>query len=90
VMPLASEITLAPGTDYALAVKQNSATGLTVLTHDVDNVAHFQANGLDSTCYAAKSTAGASFSAQNSSKRRSAVFFRVSQIDTGKPGFVGG
>lgn len=90
IIPLASEITLAPGTDYALAIKQNSATAITAIWNDVDNASHLQANGLDSTCYAAKSTAGGAFASQNSGKRRAAVWFRISQVDTGKPGIIGG
>ena len=80
-MPLPAEVTLTANTDYAIAIKQNSATAITTIWYDVSDAAHFQANGLDSTCYAAKSTAGAAFSQQNSGKRRGAYWLRLSQIN---------
>lgn len=89
MFPLSSELAIRKNTDYAIAVRQNSATSVTVVHYAVDDVAHFQANGLDSTCYAAKSTAGGAFAAQASSKRRAQFYFRISQIDTGNPGFIG-
>lgn len=78
---LPAEIQLTANTDYFVAIKQNSATGITVLHQDVNSADHLQAIGLDSTCYAAKSTAGAAVVAQNSGKRRCGHYVRLSQID---------
>lgn len=88
VIPLPSELTLTAATDYAVAIKQNSATDLSIQHYSVDATAHLQAAGLDSTCYAAKSTAGGAFAAQNSGKRRAWMHVRVSGTDAG--GAAGG
>ena len=79
--PLPAEITLTANTDYVLATKQNSATAITAIWYDVADAAYFQATGLGSTCYAVKSTAGASFVSQNSGKRRAGHYFRISSIN---------
>lgn len=89
MVPLPAEITLSKNTDYALGVKQNSATNVSIQTWDVSNVAHWQANGLDSGTYAATSTAGAAFSQLNSGKRRMAAFARISSIDVTAAGGSG-
>lgn len=81
--PLPAEVTLSANTAYAVGIKQNAATGMTVCYSDFAAAGHMQANGLDSTCYAAKSTGGAAFSAQNSGLRRSMFSVRISQLDSG-------
>lgn len=78
---LPAEVSLSKNTAYAAGLKQNSATGITIYWNDVAAAAQHQANGLDSNTYAAKSSAGASFSAQNSSLRRMVCFVRISSID---------
>lgn len=74
---------LTVGTDYAVGVKQTTAGAITILQRDVDNAAHFKASGLGAECYAANSTAAATFAAQNSGKRRYNVWVRLSALDDG-------
>lgn len=83
---LPTPLALTAGTNYALAVKQNSASSLTVQWSDVNATGEWVANGIGPEVYAAKSTAGGAFAAQNSSKRRAAFWFRVSAIDSGVAG----
>lgn len=83
---LPNEITLTANIPYAVAMKQNSAGALTPQAIDVDDISYWQANGLDSTCYAAASTAGAAFVKQNNASgtagaRRAEMYFRISQIN---------
>lgn len=77
------EIALTASTAYAIAMKQNSATALTVPYWDVNATGHQQVNGLDANCFCVKSTAGAAFASQNSGKRRAAMWMRVSSIEDG-------
>ena len=46
--------------------------------------------GLDATCYAANSTGGATFVAQNSGLRRYLICMRVSAVDDGTGGAASG
>lgn len=80
---LATPRTLTIGTDYVVGVKQTSATAITVIYYDVNTAAHFKPNGMGAECYAANSTAGATFSQQNSGKRRYLVWARISALDDG-------
>ncbi len=75
--------TLTINTDYAIAVRQDSATNLTVPLYDVSVTTHFKVNGMGAECYAANSTAGATFAQQNSGKRRYHIYARISQLDDG-------
>lgn len=84
------EVELTVGSPYAFGVKQNSATNLTLYYNDFAAAGHMQANGLDSTCYAALSTAGATFAAANSGLRRASCFLRISSVDNGAGGGSGG
>lgn len=86
---LPAEITLTGSTSYALAVKQNSATAVTLQTQDSNLTTDLRANGLDENYFAILSTAGAAFATQNSGKRRAALWFRVSSIDNGAGGAAG-
>jgi hypothetical protein len=92
--------TLLANTDYAIGLKQTTATAVTTLQYDVSAAAHFKPNGMGAECYAANSTAAATFAAQNSGKRRYLVWARVSALDDGAsvggggllrhPGMMGG
>lgn len=75
--------TLTIGTDYAVGVRQTTATGVTTQQYDVNTAAHFAPNGLGAECYGAISTAGATFAAQNSGKRRYLTWVRVCALDDG-------
>lgn len=76
-----SQASISKNTNYAVGVKQNSATNITIGAYDVSAGAHFQANGLDANCYAATSTGGAAFSQLVSGTRRAAVWVRISAVD---------
>ena len=78
--------TLTINTDYAVGIKQTTATGVTVHQYDVNSAAHFKPNGMGAECYAAISTAGATFSAQNSGKRRYLIWAHVCALDDGAGG----
>jgi hypothetical protein len=78
--------TLTINTDYAVGVRQTTANAVTVHQYDVNDAAHFKPNGMGAECYAAISTAGATFSAQNSGKRRYLVWARVCALDDGAGG----
>jgi hypothetical protein len=91
--------TLTINTDYAIGVRQTTATAVTVPQYDVSVAAHFKPNGMGAECYAAISTAAATFAAQNSGKRRYLVWCRISALDDGvsaggglfrSPGLTGG
>ena len=87
---LATPASITRNTDYAVGIKQNSATALTFSAYDVSAAAHFQANGLDANCYAATSTAGAAFSQLVSGTRRMVAWVRVSKVDDGTGSGGGG
>lgn len=76
--------------DYAIGVRQTTATSVTVYQNDVNAAAHFRPNGLDGTCYAAISTAGGTFAAQASGLRRYNIYMRIAQVDDGAGGGGGG
>jgi hypothetical protein len=89
--------TLTINTDYAIGVKQTTATAVTVAYTDVNATTHWPVNGLNSTCYAANSTAGATFGQVVSGVRRYRVWARISALDDGvsaggggRPEFRGG
>lgn len=82
-MPLPAEVSLSKNTDYALGVKQNGATAVSLAYYDVGAAGHLQPNGLDSNTYAVLSTAGGAFAQQNSGLRRALMFVRISQVDDG-------
>lgn len=86
---LASPISITAATNYFAGVKQNSATAVTLETNDVSAAGDLAINGLDSTCYAGLSTAGGSVASQNSGKRRTSIWFRVSSVDDGAGGSSG-
>jgi len=46
----------------------------------VNAAAHFKARGMGAECYAALSTAGATFVAQNSGKRRASIYVRLGAL----------
>lgn len=81
VFTLPTPTILTANTDYALAIKQNSASGITWVGQTVDNTDLWKSNGLDSGYYAISSTAGAAFSQVNSGKSRAYFFLRISAID---------
>lgn len=72
---------LLANTDYLVGIKQNTATTVTALQYDVSTAVHFKPNGHGAELYAANSTAGATFAAQNSGRRRYSVYARISSID---------
>jgi hypothetical protein len=77
-------VTLEANTDYLVGCLQNSATSITIEHFSVENVADMLPTGFDSTCYAAKSTAGAAVAAQGAAqgRRRAAFSVRVAEIET--------
>jgi hypothetical protein len=81
--PLPSPVALTPGTDYLVGVKQTTANGVNVTQRDVPDAAYFKPSGMGAECYAANSTAGATFVAQNSGRRRYLVWVQVSALDNG-------
>ena len=80
---LATPRTLTINTDYAIGVRQTSATAITVLQRDVSTAAYFKTSNMGAECYAANSAAGATFAAQNSGKRRYHIWARVCALDDG-------
>lgn len=74
---------IAANTAFAYGAKQNSATNIAVGSIDFDATTDMQADGLDSSCFAATSTGGAAFSTLNSGKRRMMAWFRVMKFDNG-------
>lgn len=87
--PLTQNRVLAANTDYLIGVQQD-ANNVTLTQFDVDDAAHFKPSGMGAECYAATSTAGATFAAINSGKRRYQIFARISQLDNGAGGASGG
>jgi len=75
--------TLAINTDYAVGIKQTTANAVTVYQRDINTAAHMKPLGMGAECYAATSTAGATFAAANSGLRRYNVWIRVSSLDDG-------
>jgi len=80
--PLTTDRVLAANTDYLIGVQQD-ANNVTVTQYDVSSATHFKPSGMGAECYAATSTAGATFAAINSGKRRYHVYARISQLDNG-------
>jgi hypothetical protein len=80
---LATPQTLEPATDYCVGIRQTTATAVSAVMRDVATAAHFKTAGLDATCYAANSTAGGTFVAENSGRRRYLIWTRVSHLDDG-------
>jgi hypothetical protein len=78
--------TFTANTDYAVAVKQTNANSVTVLYDDVALAGYNKPNGMGVNCYAANSTAGATFAVQNSALRRYQIWMRVSAVDNGAGG----
>ena len=78
--------TLTINTDYAVGIKQTTANAVTIQQYDVNAAAHFKPAGMGAECYAAISTAGATFAAQNSGKRRYLIWARVCALDDGVGG----
>lgn len=69
-------------TDYCFGVRQTTANNiLGVHYRDVFSTSWWQASGSGAECYAANSTAGATFASQNSGKRRYAIWALVSALD---------
>lgn len=83
---LASPPTLSANTDYAFGVRQTTATAVTTVQQDVFATGHWAAEGNGAECYAANSTAGATFSKQNSGLRRYHVWALISALDAGGGG----
>lgn len=75
--------TIAANTDYLIGIKQTTATAVVGTQRDVSTAAYFKTVGMGAECYAANSTAGATFAAQNSGKRRYGVWARISALDDG-------
>lgn len=99
VRRLTTPRTLTIGTDYAVGVKQTSATALTVLQQDVNTATFLKTGGAGTETYAAISTGAATFAQQNSGKRRYKIWMRMSHLDDGTttagglmrhPGMIGG
>lgn len=81
---LPTAYTFEANTAYAVGVRQTTATAVTLRQADVDTATHLRALGLtESSCYAATSTAGATFAAANSGKRRYLIWLRISHVDDG-------
>jgi hypothetical protein len=79
--------TLVANTAYAISVKQTTANALTIYYTEVTNAAYFKPIALaGAQCYAANSTAGATFVAVNSTLRRYLVWMRISAVDDGAGG----
>lgn len=83
VRNLTTPRTLSINTDYAVGMKQTTANAVSVIQRDVNDANHFKAGGMGAECYAANSTAGATFSAQNSGKRRYNIWVRICALDDG-------
>ncbi len=83
IVPLTTPRTLTINTDYAIGVRQDTATAVTVEQYDVNDASFFKPNGMGAECYAATSTAAATFAAINSGKRRYHVYARICKLDNG-------
>ena len=81
-LPTAYQV--AANTAIAVGIRQTTATAVTLIQYDVNTATHLRNLGLtDASCYAATSTAGATFAAANSGKRRYSIWIRVSHLDNG-------
>lgn len=80
---LPTAVTLMADTDYCIGVRQTSATAQTVIMNDVAAAKHWLPWGMGPECYAADSTAGATFSQVNSGLRRYAMYAMVIHLDDG-------
>lgn len=78
---MSSRYTMLANTAYAVGVRQTTANAVNLNQYDVDVATYFRANGMDENTYAVLSTAGATFAAQNSGKRRFTVYIKVCAID---------
>jgi hypothetical protein len=79
--------TLVANTAYAISVKQTTANNLNIYYTEVTNAAYFKPISLaGAQCYAANSTAGATFVAVNSTLRRYLIWMRISALDDGAGG----
>jgi hypothetical protein len=81
--------TLTINTDYLVGVRQTTGTALTISQRDQSNASYFKPLGMGAECYAATSTAGATFAAINSGKRRYMAHVRICALDDGA-GTAGG
>lgn len=90
IAPLVTPRTLTINTDYAVGIQQTSATNITSRQVDVSTAAYFKSWGMGAECYAANSTAGGTFAAQNSGKRRYEIAVRISALDDGVSAGGGG
>jgi hypothetical protein len=88
--PMTSRFTMAANTAYAVGVRQTTANAVNLNQYDVDVATYFRPNGMDENTYAVLSTAGATFAAQNSGKRRFSVWVKVCAIDIPAGGGGGG
>lgn len=86
VKMFATPQTMAINTDYAFGVRQTTATGVTTRQRDVFATGHWAAIGNGAECYAANSTAAATFAQQLSGRRRYFVWAIVSALDDGVGG----
>lgn len=84
VAPLLTPRTLTLNTDYLVGVRQTSATAVVTRQRDQSNAAYNKPLGMGAECYGATSTAGATFAAINSGKRRYHMWVRVSHLDDGR------
>lgn len=76
--------TLLANTDYLVGVKQTTATNLTIIQRDQLDSAYSKPNGMGADCYAAQSTAGATFvDAFATKRRRYHCWVQVSAEDDG-------
>jgi hypothetical protein len=79
---LPTKQTLNANTDYAIGIRQTTATSVTSLQYDVSGSTHFKPNGLSEKTYGVTSTAGATFAdALATKRRRYLVWAHVSAID---------
>ncbi|ARO87846.1 hypothetical protein EBAPG3_008750 [Nitrosospira lacus] len=77
---------LSANTDYAIGIKQTTATAQTISQRDINVAAQFESWGLGAECYGATSTAGGTFSPDNSGLRRYAIHTMISALDDGAGG----
>jgi hypothetical protein len=78
--PLPAALTLTPGIDYLVGVKQVTAGVVSLKQREVTNAAYFKTAGMGAECYAANSTAGATFVAQGSGNRRYLAWAQISAL----------
>jgi len=78
---LPTAITLDANTDYAVGVRQTTATAVAASIHAVNTATYFRAMGASEACYAVTSTAGATFASVSSGTRRHLIWVRVSAVE---------